>query len=319
MTKGIFIILGMLMMISTVEAKTFDNAPDRFSINYAYNDAVNFMERGIEFFIFANGEFDFDVRSNHRSLRIRRNFNGRIRSIGSVYIRYDLRGNVTRIGNISMRYFRGRLTNVGDLRVRYDRWEYPIFYGNVRDFYYNNGVRFNVSFGDVFDYNDTYFFRNDFSRNYAQFREDRNFYYYRANPNSRIGKRSTILKRRKPASVNNSKRKIGSRSSNQSYRKSERRATVKAERNIASRVERDAKSLNRTYRNSDNNPQIKTERKTINRNNNNNNDKVKRDVRTSKRTYSNSGRKEITKTEKKSKNRNSKIKKGDNTKRKRRG
>tara|TARA_B110000967_G_scaffold27468_1_gene25308 strand:- start:7539 stop:8495 length:957 start_codon:yes stop_codon:yes gene_type:complete len=318
MTKGIFILLGLLMMVSTVEAKTFDNSPDRFSINYAYNDAVNFMERGIEFFIFANGEFDFDVRSNNRSLRIRRNFNGRIRSIGSVYISYDLRGNVTRIGNISMRYFRGRLTNVGDLRVRYDRWELPIFYGNVRDFYYNNGVRFNVSFGDVCDYNDTYFFRNDFNRNYAQFREDRNFYYYRANPNARIGKRSTILKRRKPASVNNSKIKIGSRSSNQSYRKSERRATVKSERSIDSSVERAARSLNKTYRNSTNNPQLKTERKTINRNNNNN-DTVKRDVRTSKRTYSNSGRKEITKTEKKSKNRNAKIKKGNNKERKRRG
>ena len=207
-------------MVSTVEAKTFDNSPDRFSINYAYNDAVNFMERGIEFFIFANGEFDFDVRSNHRSLRIRRNFNGRIRSIGSVYISYDLRGNVTRIGNIAMRYFRGRLTNVGDLRVRYDRWELPIFYGNVRDFYYNNGVRFNVSFGDVCDYNDTYFFRNDFNRNYAQFREDRNFYYYRANPNARIGKRSTILKRRKQAPIISKRTpNAETRRKNTSYRK----------------------------------------------------------------------------------------------------
>ncbi|TXD51469.1 MULTISPECIES: hypothetical protein [unclassified Polaribacter] len=261
MKKGIFILLGMLLMVSTIEAKKSQNTANNFSFTYAYNNAVNFIENGVEFFIFTNGDFDFDTRTNDRRVRIHRDFNGRIRSIGNVHLRYDLRGNVTRIGAISIRYFRGRLTNVGDLRVRYNRWEYPVFYGNVRNFYYNNGVRFNVSFGDICNYNDTYFFRNDFSRNYTQIREDRNFYYYQANPNARIGKRSTILKRRKPISVNNNnnRRKNSATSSNNSYRKPQRTTNT---RNTA--IKRSTRNSNTTSKtDADRTPAIKTERETL--------------------------------------------------------
>jgi hypothetical protein len=222
MKKGILILLGMFMMVSTIEAKNGENLSSKLKIetsydayNY-YNNAVNFFESGIEFFIFTNGEFDFDTRFNSRGIRINRDFRGRITNVGNVFIRYDSRGNVTRIGNVLIRYSRGLLANVGDLRVRYDHWNTPVFYGNVRNFYYNNGIRFNVSFGDVCDYNDVYFSRNDFGRNYAQFREDNNFYYYRARPNANIGKRSTILKRRKLVSTT---RQNYVRNQTNSYRK----------------------------------------------------------------------------------------------------
>lgn len=219
MKKGILILLGMFMIVSTVEAKDGENLSSKFNNETSYNlynNAVNFFESGIEFFVFTNGEFDFDTRFNNRGIRINRDYRGRIVNVGNVYIRYDFRGNVTRIGDVLIRYSRGLLTNVGDLRVRYDHWNTPIFYGNVRNFYYNNGVRFNVSFGDVCDYNDVYFSRNDFGRNYTQFREDHNFYYYRARPNAKIGKRSTIIKRRKPVSV---KRQNYVRRNTNSYRK----------------------------------------------------------------------------------------------------
>ena len=219
MKKGILILLGMFMMVSSVEAKTGENLPNRFRVfNYSYENSVNFFENGIEFFIFTNGDFDFDTSLRNRNVRINRDFNGRIRTIGNVFIRYDRFGNVTRIGDVFMKYNRNRLVRVGDLRVNYNRWGYPVFYGNVRDFYYNSGVRFNVSFGDVFVYNDPYFFRNDFRRNYTQFREDRNFYYYKARPNARIGKRSTIIKRRK-SNANVNRRNTINRNRNNSYRK----------------------------------------------------------------------------------------------------
>ncbi|PQJ78000.1 hypothetical protein [Polaribacter porphyrae] len=231
MKKGVLILLGMFMMVSTVEAKKGEKRLNRFGVNYySYNNAVNFFERGIEFFVFTNGDFDFDTSFTNRGVRINRDFRGRIRSVGNVFINYDRRGNVTRIGNIFIRYRRGVLTNVGDLRVRYDRWDNPIFYGNVRDFYYHNGVRFNINFGDVCDYNDAYFFRNDFRRNYTQFREDRNFYYYRANPNARIGKRSTIIKRRKANVVRNNDRNVRNTTRN-TYRKSNSNG-VNSRRNV---------------------------------------------------------------------------------------
>ena len=232
MKRGLLLLLGMFMMVSTVEANNGNNLPNRIGFNYSYQNSVNFVERGIEFFVFTNGEFDFDTNYNsvyfdYNGRRTRRNngvsidrdFRGRVRRIGGTFINYDFRGNVTRIGNVFMRYHRGRLTKVGNLRVRYDRWGYPAFYGTVRNNIYTyNGVRFNLNIGDICDYNDRYFFGREFRSNYSQIREDRNYYYYKANTNAKIGKRSQILRRKKPGSkrIENSSIK---RKRNNSYRK----------------------------------------------------------------------------------------------------
>ena len=234
MKKGVLILLGMFIMVSTTEAKNSNNFPDRLGFNYSYDNSVNFIERGIEFFIFTNGEFDFNTDFNNTyydyngrrtrrdvGVRIDRDFRGRIRRVGNAFINYDRFGNVTRVGSIFIRYRRGRLANVGNLRVHYNSWGNPVFYGNVRNnFHMYNGVRFNLNVGDVCDYNDAYFFRNDFRRNYSQIREDRNFYYYKANKNAKIGKRSQILRRRKPASkITKRRTTANTRNRVSSYRK----------------------------------------------------------------------------------------------------
>ena len=219
MKRGLLLLLGMLIMVSSVEANNGNKLLNRIGFNYSYDNSVNFIERGVEFFVFTNGDFDFDTRFRNTRVPIRRDFRGRIQRVGNVFINYDYFGNVTRIGNISMRYYRGRLTNVGNLRVRYDRWGYPAFYGQVRsNFYYHNGVRINLNIGDICNYNDAYFSGRDFRRNYSKIREDRNYYYYRANPNAKIGKRSQILRRRKPVAQRVEKR-IPNRRENNSYRK----------------------------------------------------------------------------------------------------
>lgn len=266
MKKGVLIVLGMLMMVSSVEAKKSENLPNRFGVNYyAYNNAVNFFENGIEFFVFTNGDFDFDINFTNRRLPIDRDFRGRITRIGTISLRYDFRGNVTRIGGISMGYFRDRLTRVGNLRVRYDRWGDPIFNGNVRNFYYNNGVRFNLSFGDVCNYNDPYFFRNDFRRNYSQIREDNNFFYYRANINANIGDRSQILRRRKPATLRNANSNISRRSANNTYRKNEinKRTSFNRDRTSSLRKDNHPKEIKRNP--SLTNRKVDSKRRTINK------------------------------------------------------
>ncbi|WP_298880974.1 hypothetical protein [uncultured Polaribacter sp.] len=290
MKKGVLILLGMIMMVSTVEAKNGNELPNRFGFNYSYNEAVNFVERGIEFFVFTNGEFDFNTHYNDtyfnygrdRGVRIDRDYRGRISRIGNAFINYDRSGNVTRIGNVFIRYYRGQLTNVGNLRVRYNYWGNPIFYGTVKNNYYNhNGFRINLNIGDIFNYNDAYFYRSDFRRNYSKIREDKNYYYYRANPNAKIGKRSKTLRRRKPAStILKNTPKQNTRRSNSTYRKptsvntdkkitrentSSRRATVKTNRN--------SNTINKTERNVNRKPSTtgrtldkKTKRKVVNKN-----------------------------------------------------
>ncbi|MDG1397998.1 MAG: hypothetical protein P8P88_06385 [Polaribacter sp.] len=219
MKKGILLLLGVFMTVSNVEAKKSDHRPELFTLNYySYANTVNFSERGIDFFVFINGDFDFDINYN-RNIRINRDFRGRIKTIGNVSVRYDLKGNVTRIGDIYINYFRNRITSVGDLRVSYDRWGTPKFYGNIRNYYFDNGIRFNVRYGDVCNFNDPFFFFFDFRRNYTQFREDRNFIYYKARPNASIGSRSKILKRRKQIKAYEINTKNSRRNSNSSYRK----------------------------------------------------------------------------------------------------
>ncbi|UAM99651.1 hypothetical protein K8354_07555 [Polaribacter litorisediminis] len=298
MKKGILILLAMFMMVSTVEAKKDHNFPNNNRFYYSYDNAVNFVERDVEFFIFPNGEFDFDVLSNNRfNLNIDRNFRGQIRRIGTVRISYDRFNNVTRIGNIFLSYNRGRLIRVGNLRVNYNRWNEPIFSGFVRDnYYFDNGIRFNLNLGVTYNFNDRFFYGNNFRTNYTQFREDRNFYYYKSNPNASIGKRSTILKRRKQVSVNNGARSTATRNSNQSYRKQTRGIAIKEGRN-------ETTADKRATRNSvtpGKQPTIKSKREPINREN-----RIKKDARNIQPTKGNSNRK----IERKSIHKNTEVKK----------
>ena len=232
MKKVLLIVLGTLLMVSTIEAKNSKEQPTNIGYNYTYENAVNFEERGIQFFIFTNGEFDFNPHYNDPyynennsrreiGIRIDRDYRGRINRIGNSFVNYDNYGNVTRIGNVFMRYYRGKLTAVGHLKVKYDAWGHPTFYGNVKNNYYNyNGFSINLNVGDICNYNDAYFYRNDFRVNYSRIREDKNYYYYRANPNAKIGTRSKTLRRRKPTSVIlNKKPTTITRRSNTTYRR----------------------------------------------------------------------------------------------------
>jgi len=251
MKKSVLILVGIMAIISTVSAKNEDLNTNSFNNNFYYNDVINFYERGIEFFVFTNGEFDFDTSNSYvRGVRIKRDYNGMIRSVGNVFINYDHFGNVTRIGNIFMQYHSGRLTRVGDLRISYDRWGAPIYRGNVQDYYVDNGVRFSVNFGRIYNYNDAFFNHGDFNRNYTRFREDRDFYYYKANPNSRIRKDDSILKRRKPASANNRDQSNSNNSENR-YRKSDSKREDINENSIRWDVKENKKHESHS-RNSDN-------------------------------------------------------------------
>lgn len=223
MKKALLLFLGM-MSIATVSADNIEKSTGKIGVNYLYNDAVTFYERGVEFHVFLNGDFDYNTHASstyydyngyrgRQGVRIDRDFNGRVRRIGNVFINYDHRGNVKRIGNVFMRYNRGALTRVGGLKIRYNRWGEPYFYGRVKHtatFYDGYGI--NINIGDVCDYDDVYFYRPEFRRNYRLLREDDNFYYYRAQPNANIGTRSKVLKRRKATSSYYKKRNPNRRS-----------------------------------------------------------------------------------------------------------
>ncbi len=153
MKKGLLIILGLLVCIHVHanEVKT----------NNRYTNTVRFVEEGVAFRVFLNGEFDFNSTRNYsettyfytpsyRNIRVKRDYRGRIRRVGQVAIRYNRNGNVYRIGHVRIRYFRGFVNRVGNLSISYNRHGSPSFYGHVyNDYPISNEGNYN-SFGFSF-------------------------------------------------------------------------------------------------------------------------------------------------------------------------
>ncbi|MGG8498116.1 hypothetical protein ACQY1Q_17050 [Tenacibaculum sp. TC6] len=225
MRTGILFLLAT-MLLTPIRANDTNKSTSKIGVTNHYNNSVSFMERGVEFHVFLNGDFDFNTHPGDtryvdyygrrtridRGIRIERDSRGRIRSVGNVFVNYDYSGKVTRIGNIFMKYKRGLLTKVGNLHIKYDRWGNPRYKGFIKPGNrYNDyetcdddgfNIDIDINIGDIYDYDDVYFFRRDFSNNYRQFREDNNYYYYRALPNAKIGNRSKVLRRKKSKNNN---------------------------------------------------------------------------------------------------------------------
>jgi len=210
MKRGLLILLGLLSFTS-VNANDYSTSAKKNIINNRNDEAITFVEKGIQFHVFINGHFEFNSVSrnlnyynyngrtyNNNSLRIDRDYKGNIKRVGRNYIRYDYRGNVSKIGNIKLYYRNGLLRRVGDLKVSYNRWGEPFFYGNVNQYSnYDSDVHFSMNIGSIFSYNDRFFYNRSFKNNYRKYREDKNYYYYRANSNAKVNKRNKIIKRRK--------------------------------------------------------------------------------------------------------------------------
>jgi hypothetical protein len=117
------------------------------AVNYYDNEPVSFIERGIEFFVFPNGDFDFNTRpddsqgnyqfktAGRRSTEVNRNNRpinygvlieqdsfGRVRRVGNTFINYDFSDRVTRIGSVYMQYNRFALDQIGNMRLIYNRY-----------------------------------------------------------------------------------------------------------------------------------------------------------------------------------------------------
>ena len=193
-----FTILFGLGMAEASEKRVFDDVGRRFRpVDYRNAEPIVFMERGIEFYVFPNGEFDFNTvrtvtpnrpRGNNfnstfgapnaqsyygpsnAGVRIEHDHFGRVRRIGNVFINYDAFGRIRRAGSVYMRYNSFALTQVGNLRIVYNRRGQIIsVYGTVNGF--NHGYVYNPGgFGGNTYYNTNVFNNDDF---------EGDFYYYR--------------------------------------------------------------------------------------------------------------------------------------------
>lgn len=217
MKKLVLLFTGLLMGLTTVSAAEYHSALLSTYLDitsrYRYAQPIMFVERGVEFLIFADGSFDFNTdlfstvpdhnnyyyrRSNartrgginrtngspghiytrpNRGVLVTHDRDGRIRRIGNVFINYDRQGRIKRAGSVYMSYRNGQLKQVGGLRILYNR------YGDVI------GTRGQVNFSNqgcgfcgVSSCTVDHFNSNSNHINWENdWQDDDDYYYYRKN------------------------------------------------------------------------------------------------------------------------------------------
>ena len=163
---------------------------------FSFDEPISFTERGIEFFVFQNGDFDFNTRPNdsqgdyffrsagkkganttvargaiNYGTLIEHDSFGRVRRVGNTFINYDNFDRVSRIGTVYMRYNRFALTQIGGMTIVYNRrGDIVDMIGSVKG-RRNNGFT-NTYYGTANNYNNSYY--NDYTYN------DNDYYYYKA-------------------------------------------------------------------------------------------------------------------------------------------
>ena len=150
MRKITFLVASFLFMLNATTAQEIrtdrrgngnghhSGHNDYYAIDYRDAEPIEFRERGISFYVFPNGDFDFNTGNSSyiarrggvpttnlenrgvRGIRIEHDNYGRVRRIGNVFVNYDYYGRVRRIGSVYMTYNSFALTRIGGMRLFYN-------------------------------------------------------------------------------------------------------------------------------------------------------------------------------------------------------
>ena len=206
MKKITFLIAIILLVANVAKASASTIVDVTIENRYGANDPIEFVERGILFFVFPNGEFDFNTRPNdsqgdyyyrganrgRNQNNIRENYGvliendsfGRIRRVGNTFINYDYNNRVARIGSVFMRYNRFALIQIGGLQLVYNRFGTIIdSYGSVNGFR-NQG--FTNSYNNTNGNNNSGHFNNYFNDDNDDQNFDNNASYYYKTDGSKV-------------------------------------------------------------------------------------------------------------------------------------
>ena len=198
MKKITLLVASVLLFGNFAKASEMIKITDeRFITTYNCEEPITFTERGIAFFVFTNGDFDFNTRPDDsqgdyqykqagkrstetdRRSTIPENYGvliehdsfGRVRRVGNTFINYDSRDRVSRIGTVYMRYNRYALTQVGGLQIVYNRrGEIVDIFGQVKgrrngfttSYYGSNDGYANNNYDDNDNFNSSNYNNNDY-------------------------------------------------------------------------------------------------------------------------------------------------------------
>lgn len=196
MKKITLLVASILFVGNIANAETTHYLGDKnFIANFDMDEPIAFVERGITFYVFPDGQFDFNTEPtvandvvyyksgkrsssanvnttygapgvrNGQGVKIEHDSQGRIRRVGNVFVNYDAHNRIKRIGTVYMTYNRYALSQIGGLQLIYNRrGEIVDMMGSVKgnDYAGNNGNSY--YYGSSSQYgntNDHYYYRTD--------------------------------------------------------------------------------------------------------------------------------------------------------------
>lgn len=194
--KNITFLVASIFLFGGIVANATERNNRKSPVDFRNADPIVFTERGIEFFIFPDGQFDFNTRpttgemyykhgrrssvvnktygapsnvqNRNYGVKVEHDNSGRVRRIGNVMINYDSNDRVKRVGSVYMGYNRYALERVGGLQIMYNRRGQIVdIVGSVKGDRMYQYVQNNNNYND---YND-----------YAQNSNDEDNTYYRTN------------------------------------------------------------------------------------------------------------------------------------------
>mgnify|MGYP001170113120 FL=1 len=164
MKKFIFIVAGLILTGFAVNADTTNTDFTNTFNNRGYGNAFIFVEDGIEFSVFPDGQFDFNLLRGNSRLNV---------SIGSpnvnisfnsgydynAYVQYDEYGAIIQIENTPIYYdYYGRIVQAGNVNINYNNHGYVSRVGGLY-IHYNNYNVFSYVTGYINVYNRHYVYR----------------------------------------------------------------------------------------------------------------------------------------------------------------
>ena len=151
MKKITFLVASILLFgggVANATEKNIFSHERRSPVDVRNAEPIVFTERGVEFFVFPDGQFDFNTRPStgdmyykqsrtsnvnktygapssfqdrNYGVKVEHDNMGKVRRIGNVFINYDSNDRIKRVGSVYMTYNRYALEQVGGLQIIYNR------------------------------------------------------------------------------------------------------------------------------------------------------------------------------------------------------
>ena len=163
MKNLVYLVVSFLFIGTTTFATTHStNTASLFA--RGYGNSFIFVEQGVEFAVFPDGQFDFNVDRYGPNFSAYRNFNGISISFNTGYsydafVQYDDFGAVIQIENVPVYYdYYGRIIQAGNVHIRYNNRGFVSRVGGMI-VHYNRYHRFSHYTGFINIYNRHYVYR----------------------------------------------------------------------------------------------------------------------------------------------------------------